>query len=430
MTYMLGGILAATGFYTQNNGTQNSLGNNGSTITSIMTTENPGGPNVLTVTTNLGVGVQPNFEACGVTGQVGTTPADIIILTDSNGTIYERTVVSATANTVTYSGGPVTITGPGAALTFCSNVIVQNSNLAAICFITGSALEIVGIRFQVNPDVEPVGYGVYVENDSILFCSQLLFDAHNTSMIAGNVLLVANGSQIVPALADQDIAGHISIIGGNGGLHLNSGTQIQSGGGSGFFYIMQTTGIEGFSQSAGSLAVFNALQINGAGPNSYGAIVDGFLSTENLRIFNCAQGINATNGQFVPIEGTLLYNCTTAGVVLEQGSVANIPSAHSFTITPLNPSIGIYLEGASRFVYPNSVGVTFTPPLPAGFTPFIYDLGSSIVNGTKDFRTSYPGPYPSDAAASLAGVQVGGQYVSSYFTSTNPDAPYVIAQLH
>ena len=99
-----------------------------------------------------------------------------------------------------------------------------------------AALEMVGIWFQTNPDTNPIGYGVYVENDSILFCSQLLFDDHNVTLIP---LIVANGSQIVPALADKDIAGHISIIGGKGaGLIMNYGTQIQSGDGSEAIFIL------------------------------------------------------------------------------------------------------------------------------------------------------------------------------------------------
>ncbi len=393
-TYMLAGQLQADSSFCANDGSQNSLGIYGSTITSMTTI--PAGPNnLLTVTTS--GSTQPNFADCGI------VPGDIIILTDSTGTVYQNTVVSAALNTVTYSGAPVVITDKGAALTFCPNVIVQNSNAAAICYIVGGAVETVGIWFQVNPLIPPT-YTVAVELTGALFGSQLLIDDRNNLALGVN-LYAHVGGQANAFLADADVVGHISTLGGAlAGVFLGQDGWIN---GSGYFYVMQTGGAYGFLVASNSFSYVASIQVNGAGQTAQGYVVNGTtcVTQDFIGLFNCAQGIvGGFGGQIITPNNSYIYNCPQ-GVALDLGSRVNNASGFTFTIDT-SSTAGVALTGASQFN--SEVPVTFvsTP------TQFTYDAGSSIQNGPTDSRLNLelPGPFANDAAAAAGGIPLFGLY--------------------
>ena len=395
MTYMNGGLLQTDVSFTVNSGL-NSLG----ALNSVVTLTNVG--NTLTVA--IVPGPQPNFVASGVVA------GDIIIVTDNNGTVQQRNVVSVAGNTVTYDSTPVTITGVGAALTFCPNVQIINTIPDAICYIASGAVEMTGIWFAGDPAFAATAiYGVFIEGTGALYPNQILIDGRNLPNNANGALHPFNGGQVNCYGKDVNFASHLSVIAGRIVADHHSSFVY------GYYYVMASNthpNQAGMLNRADSLFLVDSLQVNGANRiRGYQNPFHGFGDfTAVFSAFNCTDGCFVGNGAQVRSGGVVIINGCINGLDISNGSYANSAASPTFGLTPtisncttaikvdlnglfttagpliLNTNTnGIQLINGSRFASSNNI--TFT-----GVTnPYAIDSGS-VYNTLENVAGTDPSP--------------------------------------
>lgn len=323
MTYMFGGLVRTDASFATPSGplgTLNAmvtLSNSGNTITVTLAPVPP----ATTVT-------QPDFAAAGV------VPGDTIIVSDSTGVFQERTVVSVSGNSVTYSDGPVTITAKGAALTFAPNVRIIGANPDLVFIVTSGAVETVGIWFSIDPAfASNSGYEVYVEGTGNMYASRLLIDARNSATMLG--ILTFGGGQLRETLADGNRNGHITVIGGIVDVAVNS----HLGDSASNWYIMARPGqLRCFLGVTPSTTVCASIQMNGANKTSNGVQLQNqaVFQTGLFTAFNCNNALTAANQSFTVNTGLFIIDNCNIGL---NGSTATITNTGVGTTFGLNPTI-------------------------------------------------------------------------------------------
>jgi hypothetical protein len=379
MTYINGGLVRTSPVFLANLGL-NSLG----TLNSVVTLTNSGN----TLIVSLATGNNPNFGAAGVVA------GDTIIVSDVDGNFQERTVQSVNGNTVTYLGTSVTISGKGAALTFCPNVHVVASIPDAICYVVSGAVEMVGIWFSMDPAFDTTSlYGIAAENTGIIYGSQILGDGRHLN-IGQITFFTFAGGQIFVNLADGNISSHMTSIAGRIEIGANSGIR------QGDWYSLArlNQSIACVFHLAGSQMLVNSIQVNGANGTTGGYVTgneclaqtavftafnctNGFqvtprsntVITSLVTISNCVRGVAITNGSFSNTAAAPFAGLTSTISNCQIGILANLRGEFS-TSVPLilsnDTTVGIQLTNGSTFVSSNNV--TFT-----GVTnPYAIDEGS------------------------------------------------------
>ena len=297
MSYMNGGLLLS------NRGP--GLGHFGGQVTLINSDH--------TITVISSINPQPNF------GVAEVVAGDIIAVTDTNGNIQQRNVVSVLGNTVTYDGDPVSISGNGATLTFFPNVQVMSSVPDAICFIAGGYVEMVGIWFSGDPNfADSAIYGLAPVGYCQLYFLNLLIDCRNLLQLQ-NGILPSLGARILGISADNDIIGQMTILAGS--LHAFDGFINQ-----GQYYILAPPNpdqvFSGFSLfEAGGFV--DSVQINGANAPDYIAFQADNVSNMpigTLGLFNCPIGLDCNLESRLGITNLLTLDTCETGIQLTNAS--------------------------------------------------------------------------------------------------------------
>lgn len=335
MSYINGGYIRTDPSFTTNNGL-NSLG----TLNAKVTLSNLG--NTLTVTAS--VGNSPSFSAAGL------IPGDIFSV-QIDGIIEERTIVSVSGNTITYDGVSLDNINIGTSISFFPNVTVIASNPDFILIVLSGAIEVTGVRFVMDPQLTNQSlYATYVEGNSILYASRILIDARNNQI--GNALLTFAGGQFLVNLADGNVTGHITILGGY--VESQACSPI---GGSGNYYIIMNTGTPALGGLfVNNQSIFNAasLQVVGGARSTRGIVT---LEQNTIRIsaifaaFNCTDGILLSpQTRFVDTSLYTITNCNR-GIVLNNAQFTNSGAGPAFGQIPsiTNTGIAIFMTLASRF---------------------------------------------------------------------------------
>ena len=371
MTYMNGGLVETDPSYTANSG-EFSLGTLNSLVT--LTLANSG-HSITVVNTP---GPNPNFTNCGIVS------GDIIIVTDNTGVTYQCTVtsISSAGNTVNFSGGPVTISGNGATLTFCANVNVIGTNPAAIVYISSGQVEMVGIWFSENTEVT-IPNGVYdfsIGGTGKLFALNLLLDCRNSNLHFGLELDI--GGLLLAEVADGDINGHISIIGGS--INCDIGSLAVTYGN---YYVMATTAplLPGSCLALDSGTRFSdasSVQVNGASGNFGYAGGPGTSGTILIfNTFNCIDGVFLENGASLNIYDSLTIDSCTTGIDLANGgsmAFAGPAVIGTPTITNCNTAVVANLNSQMTIASPDGVA----SPLVIN-TNVAGSTGVQLTNGSK-----------------------------------------------
>ena len=202
------------------------------------------------------------------------------------------TSVSSVGNTINFSGGSVTISGNGATLTFCANVNIVGTNPGALVYATDGQVEIVGIWFSW-PSGSTNVYDIFISGPAKLYALNLLLDCRNSATHIG--LETGYGGRFIGQVADGDITGHISVIGGG----MNAGAGISPFTYGNYYVMAITTPLQYGScitAAIGPVIGVQSAQVNGASLNvGYGAYDQSKVVINILNVFNCETGLKYSN---------------------------------------------------------------------------------------------------------------------------------------
>ena len=339
----------------------------------------------------------------------------------------------------------------------------------------------VGIYLNVPADTDTANYFYvgFVEQNGILMPGNILMDGR-ASYGEFNAL---QGGQILLTRADDDIAGHMTMIGSH--VVADDGGYIANGD----WYIIPSLYSSSMAINYEAAAHINSLQINGGG------ICEGISSNPGANItiddvfvaYNCTAGVqlNAnsvfTNGGLILIDagtaypsnytiGLQTFNSTQmicTGGPSATGFTSSISGAEISIAVDLNSEIsfggetndgvsccgtltinaanntwsGIYLgpNGGSRFtcvgpltinnagtgIYLSNSGSFFSCNTPVIFNNtgfnFGYEAGSSFINGPLGFYTGYAGNNGHTYASDAAAAAAGVQFGSQYILQNPPN---------
>jgi hypothetical protein len=332
-------------------------------------------------------GEQPDFVAAGV------LPGDHLLIRDDSlvGVWQEVIVVSASGNTITYSGTNVPNLTLGAALYICPRVQITTTTYAAsgVFNVYNSKLSAQGVWFKSSVPA-PVTSNFNMNAVSLwyggeMFAGQCLFDCKGSG---------ANGLSIVDygeIGSENAIPMHNSVRGDNAGSSV--GIFIAAGGrAAGGDWTVVDAGILGIEViQAPSQAFFNSTNVSGTNQN-YGINQGGFmnvvallgsyrnrnagagsittqrggriqLNTDNLQVNNTNGGVPYSIGMLtergtqisvgsgsvygtVSTPGSQIVGCVT-GIVMQDGSDISMHNSNPFGIT--NCGVGITGQNAARF---------------------------------------------------------------------------------
>lgn len=319
-TYMDGALVRCDFSYTTGVG-QNNLG----ALNSIVSLTNSGN----TITVTLSKNPQPDFVACGVVN------GNFILVTDNNGNVQDRTVISALGNTVTYSGSPVSISGIGAALTFEADRRIISAVPDFFCFVQSGEAKIRGLWFAGNPLFTSTAIlALALEGASHLFFLNIGIDARNLTL-QNNAVTQNSYARLEGRFGGGSITGHMSVVGGN--MLIDTVSNLFGG----FYYIMTASGETPAGclvTNRGCTVLVDSVQANGAGVIS--GDVDGpgsVMQINTLLAFNAAIGVSLGQGATAMnvTQALSINNCTT-GISIVDGNL-DLPISAPFN--GMTPSI-------------------------------------------------------------------------------------------
>lgn len=401
MTYIMGGTMSNSSFYSSGIG-QNNLG----AVDSTVTLTNVGN----TITVTLSASPPPNFVACGV------VPGDIIVITDVSGVKQQRNVVSVANTSITYDGSPAPVSGNGAALTFCSNVQVVSATPDAICSGASGAVQMTGIWFSVNPAFSVTGvYGMFFQNFIAVTASNLLIDCRNLPS-ASPSLELSSGCQFIGSVGSDNFSGPITVF---GGVYVWNSYMTN-----GYYYVLANPGqgaqgVRCWDMYAPSNAAVDCVQINGAGTADGGATATG-ANTEFDRFsaFNCSNGYICHNNSTTTFHQTLIIDGCGTGInvatgtflMTGSGSYAGLPPTISNCPTALN------INANGQFIISRPLVVS------GATTGFLVSNNSKFTSTGNVTYSGVANPYVVDATSSYSTLHNTGTdpSPSNVYTYTVP----------
>lgn len=407
MTYMKGGLLRRPG-------QSNLLGGlNG--VVDLTTSGN-------TITVTSSIAPNPDFVASQVV--VG----DTVIVTDNNGNAQERTITAIGAplatNQITVNA-PVSISGNGAALTFCPNVKVTGSIPDVILHVAGGAVQVQGIWFSgMSTAVPTFAYGLLIQNTGALYIDRILVDMINVS---GSIDIVGidSGAYIDATAADFTQAGLATLIHGAFADFING-----SVGGIGEWYALSRSG-QAISISCGNGKWFSgSLQINGASRTTSGILINGNNPSVRVGVysaFNCNNGMSINSGGNTGLVTSLIrIDNSNTGINIADGSNVIFSGAGVFaTLTPsiTNCTNGITLNAASLFETTRPLQITNCTNGIVANLDSRFDTNADLILDTITTGITLTGGSAFNSRANINFINVVSPYAieesASYLTPNN-----------
>ncbi len=291
------------------------------------------GTNLADITLNSGVNsISVTLTAGSVDfGVLGVVAGDILKIRANDGVWYERTVISAVTNTISYSGGSLVVGGAflisdGAQLVICPRTIVQASSTAnnAAVFVAGSAVVLRGIWFNNKNVIAGLNHFLRHIESYVVVLNCLFDDALGNlssqavrgtdSFFTNSPNLGANTASTIICASNTNGMRHA-----RGGVYIDGLTATSNAGLSAAIYLSEVPS-----------RIVNLQLVNSAGllVESENCIIDGpYLCFQNSR------GVTATSSNVQILSGAI--NCAVNG--------GGVPIANSVAVTAtLGATVGIY----------------------------------------------------------------------------------------